>query len=387
MHNVITLLRDDYKKKDDTSNVILQIYIRGKRVVLPTGVKIQECFWDDQNKKVTSKHTKSRDYNLIIEQSRALVNDIQIKYRLQDRDITPDLLRAEYNNPSRYLNFAGWMKDEIKDRKGMITASTMIMHYSILKCLENFQKGILFAEIDVKFLERLEKHLKLQEKNSIDTISKKMRVLKLYLNRAKRNQIIKFNPFDSFRIKKGKGRIIYLEEPELRQMIDLYYRELVPRNMKKVLRYFLFSCVTGLRLSDVKRLKFDNIINDTIIIVPQKKMNTDHETVTIPLCKAAKRIILESGPHQVKGKIFESYSDPVTNRYLKDIAKLLKIKKLITFHTSRHTFATLFLEKSNDLATLQKLMGHASIMQTMVYAHVSEIKKREQIKIFDQIFI
>jgi integrase/recombinase XerD len=123
-----------------------------------------------------------------------------------------------------------------------------------------------------------------------------------------------------------------------------------------------------------------------IVIIPQKKINTDHETVTIPLCNAAKRIILESGPHQVRGRIFDCYSDPVTNRYLKDIATLLKIPKLITFHTSRHTFATLFLERTNDLASLQKLMGHASITQTMVYAHVSEVKKREQIKVFDQIF-
>jgi len=53
------------------------------------------------------------------------------------------------------------------------------------------------------------------------------------------------------------------------------------------------------------------------------------------------------------------------------------------FHLSRHTFATLFLEKTGDLATLQKLMGHASITQTMIYAHVSESKKKKQIRVFD----
>jgi integrase/recombinase XerD len=314
------------------------------------------------------------------------VNDIQVKYRLSGQELTPDLLRSEFKNPSKYLNFIEWARAEIRDRKGMISASTIVMQYSIMKCLEKFQKVILFSEIDLRFLERFEKFLKLTEKNRVDTISKKMRCLRLYLNRAKRNNIIRNNPFDQFKIKKGKGRIIYLEEAELKRMIDLYGRELAPRNMKKVLRYFLFSCVTGLRLGDVKRLRHENIINDTIIIVPQKKINTDHETVTIPLCQAARRIILESGIHRVKGRIFDCYSDPVTNRYLKDIATLLKIQKLITFHTSRHTFATLFLEKTNDLASLSKLMGHASIMQTMVYAHVSETKKREQIRVFDQIF-
>lgn len=383
MHNVKTLLRDDYKNKDGESGVILQVYIRGKRIALPTSVLVHETFWDDEKKLIRSKHEKAKDYNLIIEQSRALVNDIQVKYRLSGRELTPDLLRAEYKNPSRYLDFTEWMRKEIKERKGMISTSTIVMHFSILSCLEKFQEHVLFSEVDNRFLERFEKQLKLKEKNRVDTISKKMRVLRLYLNRAKQNNIIKTNPFDGFIIKKGKGRLIYLEEHELKKMINLYSRELAPRNMKKTLRYFLFACLTGLRISDIKRLSYDHIINDLIVIVPQKKLNTDHETVTIPLSKSAKKILQEDS--RIRGKIFECYSDPVTNRYLKDICKLLKIKKNITFHSARHTFATLFLEKTNDLATLQKLLGHASIIQTMTYAHVSEVKKREQIKVFDDI--
>jgi len=225
-----------------------------------------------------------------------------------------------------------------------------------------------------------------KEKNRVDTISKKMRCLRNYLNRARRANIILTNPFDQFKIKKGKGRIIYLEEKEVKQMIGLYNREYCPRQMKKILKYFLFSCVTGLRLSDVKRIRREDIINDTIYIIPVKKINTDHEMVSIPLCSMAKNILDDVARFRVSGRIFDCYTDQVTNRYLKDVAKLLKIRKTITYHVSRHTFATLFLEKTNDLATLQKLMGHQSIAQTMVYAHVSETKKREQIKVFDQIF-
>jgi integrase len=385
MHNVTTLLRSDYKNKDGESQVFLRLYIKGKKIVLPTGVSVNEDLWDDDNKLVRSKHDKAADYNLIIEQARAQVNDILIKYRLSDRELTPHLVRAEFNNPSRYLDFTEWMRKEIKDRKGMISASTSIMHYSILSCLENYQPHVLFSEIDIPWLERFEKHLKLKEKNKVDTISKKMRVLRQYLNRARRNKIIRENPFDGFKIKKGKGRLIYLEEHELMKLVDLYGREMAPRNMKKVLRYFLFACLTGLRISDIKRLKYENIINDIIVIIPQKKINTDHETVTIPLCRSAIKILLEDGLLRIQGKVFETYCDPVTNRYLKDIAKLKEIPKDITFHSARHTFATLFLEKTNDLATLQKLLGHASITQTMIYAHVSEVKKREQIRVFDDI--
>lgn len=385
MINVKTLLRSDYKKQDDKRSIILQCFIKGKRIVLSTGLEIEEIFWDDQNKLIRKEYSKASDYNLIIEQSRAQVNEILIKYRLSDQELTPHLLRAEFNNPSRFFNFTEWMRKEIKDRKGILSSSTMIMHYSILNCLEKFQKKITFSEVNINFLERFEKYLKLHEKNKVNTISKKMRVIRLYLNRARRNKIIKEDPFEAFKIKKGKGRIIYLEEHELVKMVELYGREMAPNNLKKTLRYFLFACLTGLRISDVKRLSYEHIINDLIIIIPKKKMNTDHETVTIPLCKSAKKILLEDGPIRIHGKVFETYCDQVTNRYLKDICKLLKIPKLITFHSARHTFATLFLEKTNDLATLQKLLGHASIIQTMIYAHVSEVKKRDQIKVFDNI--
>lgn len=386
MHNVKTLYRSDYKNKDAESAVILQVYIHGKRITLPTGILVKEEYWDEEKKVIRKKHEKAADYNLIIEKARALVNDIQVKYRLNGQDLTPELLRIEFKNPSKYLNFCEYMRAEIKARKGLVSNSTTKQHNSTLKCLEGFQKDVPFSSIDTHFLERFEKHMKLKDKNKVSTIGKKMKCFSQHLNRARQANIIRNNPFEHYKIKHGKNKITYLEEPEVRILIDLYGRELLPAKMKKVLKYFLFSCVTGLRLSDVKRIRFDQIINDTIYIIPQKKQNTDQEMVTIPLCHAAKRMINEAAGDRIRGTIFDCYADQVTNRHLKDIAKLAKIKKRLTYHVSRHTFATLFLEKTNDLASLQKLMGHHSITQTMVYAHVSETKKREQIKCFDQIF-
>lgn len=385
MHNVITLLRNDYEKRDGTRSVVLQLYIHRKRVVLPTSIEVSEDYWDDEKKLVTSKHPKAKDYNMIIERCRSQVNEILIKYRLAEKEITPARLRIEFQNQSNSILFNEWMRKEILTRKGLISSSTGILHNSVLNSLESFQGEVLFSEMDNTFLERFENHLKNSDSNKINTISKKMRTIRSYINRARGQKIIRDNPFDGYKIKKGKGRIIYLEEFELNKLIDLYSRDLVPKNMKKVLKYFLFACFTGLRISDVKRLHFEQIVNDIIILIPTKKINTDHETVTIPLCKSAKKLVYEDNPHRIYGKVFDTYTDQVTNRYLKDIVKLKNIKKHITFHSARHTFATLFLEKTNDLASLQKLLGHSSINQTMIYAHVSEAKKREQIKVFDDL--
>ena len=129
------------------------------------------------------------------------------------------------------------------------------------------------------------------------------------------------------------------------------------------------------------------IINNILIFEPQKTKNTTGKTIKVPLTDFARKLIQDAGRFRVSGNIFDTYSDQKTNVYLKDIAILCGIKKNITFHIARHTFATLFLEETDDLATLQQLLGHSSIMQTMVYAHVSEMKKKIQIKKFEKVLI
>ena len=106
--------------------------------------------------------------------------------------------------------------------------------------------------------------------------------------------------------------------------------------------------------------------------------------VKIPLSNPALEILNDHiGQHQVKGHIFKPYCDQVTNRILKNLMDLFEIDKNITFHCGRHTFATMYLRKTKDLAGLQKLLGHYSIQDTMKYAHVMDDDVRESIKVFD----
>lgn len=380
-----TLFRDDYIRKDGTAAVNIQLYLMRKRVVVYTGVSVCPDDWDYNKLMVKARHTNAESYNLMIEQARSLTNDILIKYHLRKIELTPAVFRSEYKNPTSYTDFYAWMLSEIKSRRGLIADSTFDMHVSILNSVKKFRKKLIFSEIDVDFIEKFEKFLKLQEKNSVNTISKKHRTIKSYLKRAQRKNLISKNPYNSIKIQKGKGRLIYLTEDELRKMINLYYKPFVLPHLKRTLRYFLFSCLTGLAIGDIKRLTFDDIINDTIVIVRKKRISAGGEPVKIPLSKSAKKLIKDTGKQRVIGIIFDCYSDQKTNRYIKDVAKYLKIKKDITYHVARHTFASLFLDKTNDLATLQKLLGHASITQTMIYAHVSEKKKRKQIKVFDNL--
>lgn len=185
------------------------------------------------------------------------------------------------------------------------------------------------------------------------------------------------NPFRIERIKRTNPNQVWLTESELNRLIEIYRTKELSANMHKVLQYFLFSCFTGLRLSDVKNFRMDQVKGDFIIVNPIKTKLVNNEMVTIPITNPTKQILKEV-EHRTSGNVFECFADQVTNRILKKIAITAGINKDISFHSARHTFATFFLDKTDDLASLQKLLGHSRITQTMVYVHLTESKKVAQ---------
>lgn len=383
MSNIIIYYKDDYVKKDGTSSIFLQLHLNNKKVIVNTGISVSAEFFDIENKAVKKTHPYAGDYNLIINKAKSKANDILIRYRLMGRDLSPDIFKKEYKNPCNAIDFYGWMENEIKEASGILEPSTISQRRCILRKLKSYKREATFSDINLEFIDGFEKWLKTTKKNKIGTIYKNLRLLSIYVNIAIKKELIHKSPFEHKRLKKGIPDHIYLDKKELIKLIDLYVNQRMRFNYHKTLHYFLFACMTGLRISDVKRLKKEMIYNDVLIMEPKKTKNTTGRIIKVPLTFFAKRLIKDAGQYKITGNIFDTYSDQKTNQYLKDIAKYAGIEKSLTSRIARHTFASLFLEETDDLATLQQLLGHSSIMQTMIYAHVSEKKKQDQIKKFE----
>lgn len=386
MINIKTYIRSDYKDLEATRPIYLRLWLQSVRIVLPTEIKVDPKYWNEEKQVVRKSCKDAKDLNAMIRLSHSRLNEIFIKYRLSKIDLTPDLLKVEFNESVNNLDFIAWAEKDIKNRRGLLTDITIKNQLSIIRSIQSFKSVIPFSSINKPLIENYEKHLKLKEKNTRTTIEKKLKTFKAYLNRAIEANMIKENPFSRILIKKGKFLFQYLEHFELIKLIEYYKDPYIPENEKKALRLFLFSCMTGLRLSDVKRLSKENIVNSTIVIRPKKTSNSSDEIVKIPLTPLAKFLIAEESKHRLKGPIFNTYADATTNEYLKRSSKHLKFEKSMKFNMSRHTFATLFLEKTKDLAALQKLLGHSNIKQTMVYAHVSEAAKQKGMNEFATLF-
>ena len=382
MPNVTVYFRGKYVNKDGKCQVYLFVYLNYTRVTFKTGVYVKAADWNAEKQIVRKGHPEASDLNLIIRSCRARANDILVRYRLQYAILTPDLLRLEYERPSVDIDFLKFMENAIKERKGELTDSTMKLHRSIRKKLEIYKTPIAFAELTEEFFAIYNRYLKNTHNDGQNTRHNNLKILKTYIRIAMRKGLMTVNPLLRLPVKKGAVDRCYLTDEEFRGLLKLYRSEEISVTWQRILGCFLFACLTGLRISDVKRVKMEDIIGNMLIVVPHKTKNVNLLTVKIPLVPLAWSIIKNESPYRVAGKIFTSISDQKTNLYLKDIAKAADILKSISFHVARHTFATMFLRKTNNLAALQKLLGHSKITQTMEYAHVLTEDIENEMRIF-----
>lgn len=193
--------------------------------------------------------------------------------------------------------------------------------------------------------------------------------IKAALKRAHRAQILPVNPASSTNgISSKKAQRIYLTLQELQR---LQTTDCARAGVKNA---FLFSCWTGLRISDVKNLTKANVMSDRISFVQKKT----RQPVEVPLAKQALSYLPNLDKFDEGQPLFDLYHDDwKTNKALKLWAKRAGITKNLHFHAARHTFATLGLTYDIDIYTIKELLGHSDVRITQQYARLIDQKKIE----------
>lgn len=263
-----------------------------------------------------------------------------------------------------FVSFCRKMIEEEAElyRRGEKGVSGHGTNKSAFLILEEYTGGSLrFSQLDVVWLEDLKKHLERSDfspRTQVNYFS----AIRRFIDRAFREGIIKINPVPAVKhIKKGDAEKVYLLEEELETLINS------PCKSEEWRRAFLFSCFTGLRLSDIQKITWDMLQNNTLHFRQQKTGGFEY----LPLSKMALEIlsIMRSESDGV-GEVFFLGNLGRRSEILRTWAKSAGIDKQITFHSGRHTFATLLLTKGVDLYTVSKLLGHQDIQTTMIYAKI-----------------
>lgn len=353
--------------------VQVEAYLNRKKMYFSTKIYLKPEQWDAKRKMVKN-HPNANVLNRMLYENIAAIEQTELGLWQQGKSISLDLLKNSIDKPlSNGRSFLTFFKEEIANSS--LKESTRQNHLSTLELLQEFKKEVLFTDLTFEFVSSFDNYL--QSKGyHLNTIAKHMKHLKRYINVAinKEYMDIQKYAFRKYKIKSIEGSHTHLAPEELHKFENLQLTGRYTR-LQKTKDAFLFCCYAGLRYSDFTNLTSANIVEfhqETWIIY--KSVKTGME-VRLPL------YLLFEG----KGiQILQHYKDDLNsffklkdnsniNKELNILAGLAKIDKRVSFHTARHTNATLLLYNGANITTVQKLLGHKSVKTTQVYANIMDI--------------
>ncbi len=388
MVTVKILFREDKINSKEESPLYLRITKHRKSKYIALGILLKAEQWDEENKRVKKSHTNSQRLNNYIAAKVSEAQGVALELETTNKSILPINVKEHVmgRKPESFIMYFERYIAEIERNEQM---ATLRKSKSILKKLKEYLKGkdLLFDEITVFWLKNYESHLRGKLHNNANTIHANLKVFRMLINSAIREEIFPFekNPFIRYKLKWENVKKEYLTEEELKSLELL---ELIPGSMKDIHRnMYIFAAYTGgLRISDILQLRWKNFDGEKLIVHTQKTGSI----ISIKLPSKSLEILNlykgeDSQPNHFifpilkndvdysnKKTIFNAISSATayTNSDLKDFEETLKLTKHIHFHTSRHTWATRALQKGMRIEYVSKLMGHANIKVTQCYAKI-----------------
>lgn len=365
--------RTDFTKKTGENSICLRLTINRKIKRYSLNISCLREYWNKDKCCVRQSNPDNRNLNLIISNTRTRVEKIIFDYTLNNKVLTFVDFEREFFAPKfesdsfyAYINYA------IKETEGILSKETIRTHRTQLSKIKKFRPKLSFSEISNHFLDAYKNYMLRELENNQNTCNKSLVFIKVFLNRAVNDVAIKINPVKEYKIHRVNGTREFLTIQELHKLEDLLNNSL-KASQKNVLIFFLFACYTGLRYQDLRNLRHSHIENDMITLI----MHKTKKRVTIPLIKKAKALIRKGFPEQ---KIFKIYSNQVSNRYLKELIQLTQIKKKISIHCARHTFAVVSIELGIPIEYVSSLLGHEDLKTTQLYAKILDYKKIDAMK-------
>lgn len=352
--------------KQGTALVQVEASLNQRKIYFKTNLYIKPEHWDKRTSQVIG-HPQANDLNAMLFEFVLHLQGIELSFWKRGIQPTLALLRdAIKKNTPINVTFTVFAKEYVKhsDRR----QSTKDNLITTINVLQEFRPGLDFKDITYSFLKDFEVYLR-EKGNGVNTVAKHLRQLRTLVNEAINQGYIHADayPFRKFKIKQEKGRHEFLTPDELRKLENL---EVEDKKLRHVLDAFLFCCYVGLRFSDFCQLAPENFIKiNGKRWLHFKSIKTGIE-LRLPL-----HLLFEG---KALG-ILERYNieefaslgcNSDVNKYLTQIAEMARIKKHITYHTARHTCATLLIHQGVPITTVQKLLGHTSVKTTEIYSEV-----------------
>ncbi|MDR1557745.1 MAG: site-specific integrase, partial [Tannerellaceae bacterium] len=364
MANYSVYLKKENKK--GLAPLYVGFYIKREKIEVPVRISIAPDAFDKNKGVIKSSYEYAKDYNLIISDIKASVNDIFVRYRLRKNELTPSLFWKEYRAKGEYKTFFDFCQAYQRLRFQEVTPATQKAHNSCLKKLQEFQGTVYFEDLTEDFFRHFVLFLRNKRKNNENTIRKTMKNLSVYMNEAVKKELMRENPIHGVKLRGSQeSDIEALTEEELKRLTEVYTGGQLNETDQKVLAFFLFMCFSSLHITDARNLGIEQIGKNEFCYMRTKMLNVRPRIVHVPISGPLRHLIGKQKGNRTEGALWEGMiSDQKVNSKLKKIAGYAGIKKKLSAKVGRHTFATIFLRRTHDLNALKDIMGHSNIKQT-----------------------
>ena len=358
------------KKLNAQGKALLQVeaYLEKRKIYFSTHIYLSPEQWDNK-RKLICKHPHAEELNYQVKEFLIQLESKELSLWKEGKVITLERLKEEFGikKNKSFLDFI--LKDITDSPYKQSTKQNLLSTYALLT---KFKDNINFKELTTEFVFDFERFL-FGSNLQTNTVAKHMKHFKTFVNLAIDKGYLTLNdyPFRRYRIKTLKSKHTFLLPDELEKLESL---ELTGKSIayKHSLEAFLFCCYTGLRYSDFTQLSEKNIVfieNRPWIIFTTIKTGAE---VRLPLALlfGGKGWKLLRKHQKHLNEFFNLKANSTVNKDLIRIGKLAGIQKHFSFHSARHTNATLLIYKGVNITTVQKLLGHRNVATTQIYSEV-----------------
>lgn len=375
MNKIIYNLVYNRKKclnKKGMALVQVEAYLGRKKKYFSTKVYLKPEQWDNK-KLIVKNHPNADALNRLIYEFVATIEKKELELWQQGKRISLELLKNALTTQENNSSFISFFRQEVMNSS--LKDSTKRNHLSTLMLLQEFKKNITFSDLTFELISSFEYFLQLKGYHT-NTIAKHMKHLKRHVNIAINKEYIEIQKyaFRKYKIKTIENKHTHLVPEELERLENLILSGRYVK-LQKSLDAFLFCCYAGMRYSDFINLSSENFVDinqETWLIYKSVKTGTE---VRLPLYLlfSGKGIAILNKYRDNLEDSFHLRDNSNVNKDLIIITRLAGLSKRISFHTARHTNATLLIYNGINITTVQKLLGHKSVKTTQVYTNVMDM--------------
>ncbi|TXD83472.1 site-specific integrase [Subsaximicrobium wynnwilliamsii] len=380
---------DAQNANNNIALVYARLTVNQKRLSLSLKRRLPLDLWDAKSQRLRGNSSEAKEINQYFQEVRTRLFQIYQDLKFKNELITAQKIKSAYcgdNESSKTLiELINYHGNKIENTHAAGSIRNFVVTEGYIKkfmLADRKTSDVFLKQMDYKFICDFERFLHAyypkghKREMTHNTVMKHIQRLRKMVTLAYHLEWLDKDPFIRWKMTFEKKERDFLTTNELSNL-ETY--DFPIERLERVRDLFLFSCYTGISYVDVKNLKPKHILEgmdgNNWIITHRQKTKTK---VKVPLLDKAKLLLEKYENHPmalISETLFPILSNEKTNLYLKEIASAVGIRKNLTFHMARHTFATtVTLSNGVPIETVSKLLGHTKVATTQIYARVLEEK-------------